>query len=914
MAAPDDKLDFSNLGQYLDDKQEATPKSGAPASGSPAGGGKLDFSNLGQYLADDKPSTGRTLASTQIKQDEGLKLTPYKDTRGNWTVGYGHTGPDVAPGKSISQAQADDLHQQDLAKAEQGARDAVPNFDQLSPARQAVAINMAYQMGPAGVKGFEKAIAAVGKGDYATASDEMLKSDWAKQTPARAQRLSDQMRTGDVLGTDVAGTGGSFEAPTTPIGKVALKLGIQGTPTEAALASAGGSMTKAFLATQQLASKGLTKVGEMTGSKTLTGLGRAGQLSAQQGLESVDNATAPYAEAHPTASTVGSVAGLVGYPGNYVIPGGGAAATIPSVLARGAVTGAVLNTLTTPVEDNSSDTSFLAEKGKQALAGAAGGSAGALVAKGAAETVGGVAKWLSSTSVGKTVADAFTKGVNSVKNRLPGGANVAEAADTTVTKGLTEAGVNPAQVPADTLAHLKDQVADALQKGGTLDSQVVQRSLRAGSLPEPVPMLKGQLTRNAMDFAKEQNLRGVQGVGEPITEVLTSQNRALIKNLDHLGADKGANVVDAGEAAIGALQSADVKAKQIVSDAYGAFRAATGKDLDVPLHGVAQDYARVVEDFGDAIPSAVRRKFEGLGLLSGTQQKVFSINDAEGLIKTINANYDPSNRVAARALGELRTSVQNSIADGAGSSAQGAEAAFLAKSAREAAKLRFNQIENTPALKDAILGKEPDKFIQKHVLQGNVSQIKNLMDTLLAENPQAADALSDAVVAHIKRHVLNGATDENGIFSQAKLKAFTNDPNMAARLKEVLGTDRFATLKQLNSVAEDALYAPKASAVNTSNTASAAQNLKDATQGGVSHGLLTLAKNVPFIGGFANDAQSALQRSRLADLANRAANPGIGATRGVSTPLMDVVKAGAAIGARGAQRLRQNDADDSRAR
>jgi hypothetical protein len=47
-----------------------------------------------------------------------------------------------------------------------------------------------------------------------------------------------------------------------------------------------------------------------------------------------------------------------------------------------------------------------------------------------------------------------------------------------------------------------------------------------------------------------------------------------------------------------------------VSIAYDAFRNATGRELNVPLQGLAQDYARLVDDFGDAIPSAVRNKFE----------------------------------------------------------------------------------------------------------------------------------------------------------------------------------------------------------------------------------------------------------------------------------------------------------------
>jgi len=48
-AAPNDKLDFSNLGQYLKDDKPASKANPTPED-------KLDFSNLGQYLKDDKPA------------------------------------------------------------------------------------------------------------------------------------------------------------------------------------------------------------------------------------------------------------------------------------------------------------------------------------------------------------------------------------------------------------------------------------------------------------------------------------------------------------------------------------------------------------------------------------------------------------------------------------------------------------------------------------------------------------------------------------------------------------------------------------------------------------------------------------------------------------------------------------------
>ena len=53
-----------------------------------------------------------------LKRFEGLSLEAYQDVAGIWTIGYGHTGPDVEPGMRITESEADALLRQDLRFAE----------------------------------------------------------------------------------------------------------------------------------------------------------------------------------------------------------------------------------------------------------------------------------------------------------------------------------------------------------------------------------------------------------------------------------------------------------------------------------------------------------------------------------------------------------------------------------------------------------------------------------------------------------------------------------------------------------------------------------------------------------------------------------------------------------------------------
>ena len=49
---------------------------------------------------------------------EGLRLKAYKDTKGIWTIGVGHTGPEVVEGLVITKEKAHELFQKDVAWAE----------------------------------------------------------------------------------------------------------------------------------------------------------------------------------------------------------------------------------------------------------------------------------------------------------------------------------------------------------------------------------------------------------------------------------------------------------------------------------------------------------------------------------------------------------------------------------------------------------------------------------------------------------------------------------------------------------------------------------------------------------------------------------------------------------------------------
>lgn len=128
----------------------------------------------------------------QLKRDEGLRLTPYVDTVGKITIGYGTNLSD-----GIEEDEASYLLNRRAVNAAIALSKALPWTNQLPDPRRGVLINMTYNMGIHGLLQFKNTLALVESGDYDKAADAMLESKWANQVGARAHRLSVQMRSGE---------------------------------------------------------------------------------------------------------------------------------------------------------------------------------------------------------------------------------------------------------------------------------------------------------------------------------------------------------------------------------------------------------------------------------------------------------------------------------------------------------------------------------------------------------------------------------------------------------------------------------------------------------------------------------------------------------------------------------------------
>jgi lysozyme len=128
-----------------------------------------------------------------LEADEGFRGSVYQDSLGYWTLGFGFL-VDARKGGEIPRPIAVAwLHY--LVRQKAAELDASLPWWKTQPddVKRAL-LNMAYQLGVPGLLKFKATLALLKAGDRASAADQALMSLWARQTPARAKRVTDLLR------------------------------------------------------------------------------------------------------------------------------------------------------------------------------------------------------------------------------------------------------------------------------------------------------------------------------------------------------------------------------------------------------------------------------------------------------------------------------------------------------------------------------------------------------------------------------------------------------------------------------------------------------------------------------------------------------------------------------------------------
>lgn len=380
---------------------------------------------------------------------------------------------------------------------------------------------------------------------------------------------------------------------------------------------------------------------------------------------------------------------------------------------QGGVSGVLGGAAATPVTDTS-DVSFGLQKLGQAVSGAAGGAVAAPV-------------------LGKII-DVVAPRLKALQARVGNaegmGARATFETDQAIRRVFVDMGIDQQSIPNEVMSKLRADVLASFKQGQRLDASAALRKMDFDT--QQVPALRGQITRDPAQYSRDMNMRGIEGVGEPIQGVLAGQNQKITQDLAKFGGTKAAEKYQAGNAIVSSLYNFDNDASASVSRAYKNARASSGKDWEIPLGGLSSDVQGVVDDFGvggerNAIPSAIYGRLQSLGVVGDgmTQKKVFNYEEADKLLKQINAHMKGSENAS---LSALHGSVKKAILEGGGDGDPFAPA-------RKLAAERFQLLDAVPALKAVVDGRAaPDDFVDRFLINGKVKELQKLAKIMPADD------------------------------------------------------------------------------------------------------------------------------------------------------------------------------------
>lgn len=148
------------------------------------------------------------IAVQRLAFHEGCRLEPYKDHLGYWTIGIGrcYEKNPITPDeervvgtcwkKGITKNGAYFLLRNDIKRCLKELEKKIPFWKTLSDERQYALLDMNFQLGLNGLLKFKKMLSALGTGYWEEARRQCLDSNYARQTPLRANRIANCLASG----------------------------------------------------------------------------------------------------------------------------------------------------------------------------------------------------------------------------------------------------------------------------------------------------------------------------------------------------------------------------------------------------------------------------------------------------------------------------------------------------------------------------------------------------------------------------------------------------------------------------------------------------------------------------------------------------------------------------------------------
>jgi hypothetical protein len=443
------------------------------------------------------------------------------------------------------------------------------------------------------------------------------------------------------------------------------------------------------------------------------------------------------------------------------------------------------------------------------------------------------------TSAGQKVAPTLTGKLNP-DAAIPNPAEV----DQIITLKLGQSGIDFSRLPDQVRKSLTADVANALRTGGDLGGDALRRLLDFRMVEGTTPT-KGMITLDPRQVTLEQNLAktGMNSADpnlQTLGNVQASNNKALIDALNAKGAGnvQAPYLMEAGEASAAKIAAEDAAKKAAASDLYTAASKLPGGELPLNRIDLVQniDTALAKANKNAFLPESVRGMINSIAkgevTIEGVKYPVpFDVKALDNLLTTVaTAQRATSDGNIKAALKVVRDAIDQTeikpvktefgggqiVTEGGASYLKGQDASpkellDALNNARSAHRERMQWQESSKPVEQTVNGMQPDQFVRKFVLGGDVSDA-----AAVAKSGDPA-ATKSAILTHLKDRALGGRSDETGTFGAATYNKTLKEIG-DKKLELFFSPEEIGELKRLGRVAEYTTLQPKGSAVNNSNS------------------------------------------------------------------------------------------------
>lgn len=458
----------------------------------------------------------------------------------------------------------------------------------------------------------------------------------------------------------------------------------------------------------------------------------------------------------------------------------------------------------------------------------------------------------------------------------------------TVTPGMAaavETGINALPMVTGVVA---SKLKGAAPVEATEESQAAEAA-QAEARQVGTSLSKGQATGDATQYAHEINQSKVAG-GEPYADLFKQQNSDLLNHIDNtLGAKNALSPADAGQSGLIRLAKIDQQLDQAKNAAYGLVKDSSGRSatLDAEHFYLNAEDALERNNAAQWIPPRIQSLYDDV-----TEGRLpFTVDTMTNLDKTLSREMRTNtNGNEAYATGLLRKALSETPV----SSVEGAQAIQAYQYARGLARQQFELADPTSqsyvpgyaamlkgmgnadhgtfisALENGTANVDPAAWFTQNVMKATPAATNKLSAFLKTNGAEdEVGSLGQGALSAIRDQVVKGSDVRASVSADALNKVMDRRPS----LQNVMPVETLDSLQKLANTATRIEKQPFRSGVNTSNTAPALQNLKEAAGAGAR---LVFEKAVPggrYIMGAKDFLTGAAARNAMRQQALKDVNP-----------------------------------------